>query len=687
MRLELLKWPIRLAKMPVQTTDLLPYILRGWKLAAMALRSPQGSHQNFSKLLKPWFMPAALNNSYEFDEFWLDEQHRALFRGQQAVALSPKAFEALLVLVQNRGRLMTKDELMKALWPDSFVEESNLTQTIFVLRKALGETPNKRYIITVPGRGYRFAADVRVVGPNQQRDVELVSPSDVRSSAEKSFPQRRRLVLVSALLLLAILVGVYVQRSRSRIRAHPPSEKVMLAVLPFENLTGDAGQEYFSDGLTEEMISHLGNLNPQRLGVIARTSVMHYKNSRGQLDRIARELNVHYVLEGSVRREVGMVRISAQLIHVKDQTHVWARQYDRELSSLLAVQAEIAQQIAEQIQLTLGDETLRVADARSLTPEGYQAYDLYLKGRYFWNKRTPDGFKQAVVYFQQAVSKDPDYARAHAGLADAYALMSNYGHGPVKELMPKARAAAQRALALNERLAEAHTSLALIAESYDWDWQTAEREFRRAIELDPNYATAHHWYGEFLAFQGRFDESFAEIERARLLDPLSLIITTDYGVILYFARQYDRAIEQFRAVQSVEPNFARAHVIIAAYIEKRMFVEALVEVENWRRLDPDSPWSWGAAAHVFAYMSRRAEVQRALQKLAQAGGKPQLENPALLVPIYAGLKDKDKVLESLEKAYRERTNTLTDLKVNPTYDFLRSDPRFHDLMRSVRLTQ
>jgi len=323
------------------------------------------------------------------------------------------------------------------------------------------------------------------------------------------------------------------------------------------------GQDYFSDGLTEEMISRLGNLDPQRLGVIARTSVMQYKRSQTRPDQMARELGVQYLLEGSVRRDSERVRITAQLVQVSDQTQLWARQFDRELTSLLTLQGEIAQAVASEIKLTLADTRWTGAAASdALSSAEYEAYDLYLKGRYFWNKRTAQGFQQAIEHFGQAAAKDPTYARAYAGLADSYALMSSYGFAPAAELIPKARSAALRALELDERLAEAHTSLALISVNYDWDWETAEKEYRRAIQWDPNYATAHHWYAEFLGLQGRFEEAFAESERARQLDPLSLIIAVDHAVVLYFARQYDRAIAQFRAVIAAEPNFPRAHMIL-----------------------------------------------------------------------------------------------------------------------------
>ena len=460
----------------------------------------------------------------------------------------------------------------------------------------------------------------------------------------------------------------------------------MLAVLPFENLTGDAGQDYFSDGLTEEMISQLGRLDPQRLGVIARTSVMHFKHSQEQMDQIGRELGVQYVLEGSVRRDAEKVRISAQLIQAKDQTHLWAKQYDRELSNLLALQGEIAQEIAHGIQLTIGDHK-RIDSARhaSLSPEAYEAYDLYLKGRYFWNKRTTQGFQHAIEYFQQAIAKDPSYARAYAGLADSYALMSGYSLAPQKEFMPRAHAAALKALEIDESLAEAHTSLALITENYDWDWQKAEKEYRRAIQLDPNYATAHHWYAEYLAYQGRFDEAFAEIERARQLDPLSLIIATDNGAILYFSRQYDRAIKQFRAVLDMEPNFPRAHLLIFAYVQKGLFADALADIEKWRRID-NAPGSWAIEAYVYGRSGQQVEARRSLEKLQQLNRRRQMD-PAAFALAYVGMDNKDEAFAWLQKAYLEHSNALTALKVDPIYDPLRSDARFQELLRRVGLPQ
>jgi tetratricopeptide (TPR) repeat protein len=432
------------------------------------------------------------------------------------------------------------------------------------------------------------------------------------------------------------------------------------------------------------MIGRLGNFDPQRLAVVARTSVMHYKHSQVPLEQIGRELHVDYVLEGSVRRDASRMRITAQLIQMSDGTHIWAHQYDRELESLLAVQKEIAQAVADQIHLTLVPGSRIEGGRRALlSPATYEAYDLYLKGRYFWNKRTAEGFQRAVEYFQQAADKDPGYALAYAGLADSYALMSNWNLGPAKELMPKARSAALRALELDDSLTEAHTALALISETYDWDWPAAEKEFRRAIELDPNYATAHHWYAELLSFQGRFEEALAESERALELDPLSLIIATDHAAIVYYARQYDRAIELFRAVLERDPAFAKANMVVWAYAQRGALAQALAHVE--RPLpDRDDPWHWAAQAYVYGLVGREAEARRALEKL-EVFARHRPSDPMLMLPVaYIGLNEKEKALAWLGKALQEGSVHIS-IKVDPVYDPLREDPRFGELLRRVGL--
>jgi TolB-like protein/DNA-binding winged helix-turn-helix (wHTH) protein len=644
---------------------------------------------------------------YRFGEFVLNPQSRALRRAGEAVALTPKAFDILLLLIQNAARIVTKDELLKAVWPDSVVEESNLTQTIFMVRKALGETADRRYILTVQGRGYRFLLPVTETanGGSEMEAPEM----DAREMQEPAPPPGaggppdiqldphgrgarhwRAAVIASAAVALVLIVAYTIWPAVSRHGLAEQPGRIMLAVLPFENFTGDAGQEYFSDGLTEEIISQLGNLDPGHLGVIARTSVMHYKHTQELIPQIGKDLGVQYVIEGGVRRDSERVRITAQLIQVKDQSHLWAHEYDRDLGHLLELQAEIARAVANEIELRLSGRRLIEAEQKASAPmpgaKPYEAYDLYLKGRYFWNKRTVEGFRQAAAYFQQAIDKDPDYGRAYAGLADTFTLMSTWHVGPQNELMPRARTAALRALQLDEGLAEAHASLALIKENYDYDWAESEKEFRRAIQLGPQYATAHQWYAEFLSWQGRFEEAFAESELARRLDPLSLIIASDYASILYDSRQYVRAVKQCRLVLELDPNFNHARdLLLPSYLQLGRYDLAVDEIKLWRARDP-GPWVWAWTAAVYSRSGHSEEARQALVKLERVSGSRADRTPMLLV-AYSGTGQKDGVLDLLQQAYSEHSDAVVQIKVDPMYDPIRDDPRFKDLLRRLGLEQ
>ena len=511
-------------------------------------------------------MSLASGHVFRFGDFKVDTDQKVLLHQGKPLPLTPKVFDTLLVLIENSGRIVEKEKLMSRLWPNTFVEEANLTFNIQQLRKALGDDArHPQFIETVARRGYRFIAHVEelassqiastrieaadselIIGDDELRTVSgLVKPPEIEvpgagksdtalraktaDGVSRTSRWKTRLAASAVAVIVIAVGGLRLLRHRSSAESQQDPGRVMLAVLPFQNLTGDTEQDYFSDGLTDEMITQLGNLDPGHLGVIARTSVMHYKNNLEPLDQIGRELQVQYVLEGSVRRESDRVRITTQLINIKDQSHTWSRQYDRELTHLLSLQGEIAKEVADDIHLTLGDHTRIEPVSQTFSTKSPVAYDLYLRGQYCWNKRW---LKQAIGYFQQATAEDPHYARAYAGLADCYALMGGYSSRPQNEFMPQARTAALRALELDGNLAEAHTALALIVQNYDYDWQTAEKEYRRAIELNPNYATAHHWYAEHLAWRGRFDEALLESERARQLDPLSVIIAVDNGAIL-----------------------------------------------------------------------------------------------------------------------------------------------------------
>ena len=635
----------------------------------------------------------------QFGDFTVNPRARTVHKHGVRLKLHGQPFEILLLLLERPGEVVTREELQAKLWPaDTFVDfEHGVNTAVKKLRRTLGDSADEqRFIETVPRVGYRFIAPVNLAESPASTAISAPQIAAENSGGARipahragpTWPLRFWPILAGISIVLIVSIGAYLLRSRSPNPPQPPTSHVMLAVLPFENLTGDASQEYFSDGLTEEMIAQLGQLDPQRLGVIGRASVMHYRDSQTSLQQIAQDLGIQYVLEGSVRRDSEKARITAQLIQVSDQKTIWSRQYDRQLTSLLALQQEIAQEIADEIQLALGDSRKRIAPTRGLatSPTSYEAYDLYLKGRYFLNKRSAQGFQQAIDYFQQAIAKDPRYALAYAGLADSYALTSSYNLDPGGNLPPKARAAALRALQIDENLAEAHTALALIAENYDWDWQTAGKEFRRAIDLNPNYPTAHQWYAEYLAWQGRFDEALVESERARQLDPLSLIISTDRAAILLYSHQYDRAIEQLRTVLDMEPDFSRAHaILVLAYVQKGQFAQALAETEKVRR--NDDPGVWAMQAYVYGRAGQQLQARHALAKFEQLNRHGQLDPAAMHALAYAGMGDKKRLFNCLQEAFAERSNSLVALKVDPMYDPFRNDPRFQALLGRVGLAQ
>jgi TolB-like protein/DNA-binding winged helix-turn-helix (wHTH) protein/Tfp pilus assembly protein PilF len=637
---------------------------------------------------------------YLFGPFELRTRTRELYKHGVKLKLRPQAYQVLALLLEHSGECVTREELQKRVWPsDTFVDfENGVNTAIKQLRASLSDSAAApRYIETLPKLGYRMIVAVEFeAGSTGERAAEAKEESagatasnEVSASPPTARPisSTKRLWFTAAavsVLGIACLVA-FLKWPRAPLIPQPaaPAARIMVAVLPFKNLTGDDTQDYFSDGLTEEMIAQLGRLDPKELGVIARTSVMHYQHSSEKVDQIGSELDVQYVLEGSVRRDSQKVRINAELIEVDGQRQLWAQQYDRELTNLLVVQAEIAREISDSIQQTLGSpqhsEPIRTP---TLTPQAYQAYDLCLKGLYFWNKRTGQGLQQAIVYFQQAIAIDPNYAPAFAGLSNTYALMPGYMLAPAAEYMPKAREAAVRALQTDDELPEAHVALALILENYDWDWNSAEKEYRRAIELNPNYATAHHWYAEFLTWQGRFDEALRESESARRLDPLSLIIAADRGAILYFARQYDRSIEQFQSVLEMDPSFGRAHLGIDAYMQLGRFDEALAKVEEWRRLSGDGTNIRSRLVYIYGRTGQKDKARAELRKLeAMNAARPQ--DPVAMAVAYIGIGNNEAALSSLEKAYAERSNLLTALNVEPVYDPLRQDARFQELLRRV----
>jgi len=626
-------------------------------------------------------------------DFELDLSAGQLWRSGRMLKIERIPMEVLIFLVKQWGEVVSREQIVEKIWgKDVYLDTDNaINGAIRKIRQALKDNAEQpRFIQTITGKGYRFIAPVITPGDQAEEEPAIAAMNPPASEEAKNGFLRARKRMLGVLLLAAasvaiLMVALYPRSGGFRGGSSPSAGRTMLAVLPFDNLTGDASQEYFSDGMTEEMITQLGGLDPERMGVIARTSVMHYKHSPEKLSQIARELGVEYVLEGSVRRDGENIRIAAQLIQMRDQTHLMARQYDGKAADVLVVQNEIAREISAEIQRALGEHKAIAPTVQpALSPQAFEAYNLYLKGLYFWNKRTGDGFQQAIGYFQQAVQKDPTDARSYAGLAVGYALWGAYSGSPPAEFAAQARAAAMRSLQLNDRLPEAHAALALIVQNHDYDWQTAEKEFKRAIELNPSYATGHHWYAEHLAWRGRFDEAFRESERARQLDPLSLIIASDYGATLYYSRQYDRAIAQFKVVREMDPNFSRAALIFEPYVQKGMFAEAEAVIEDHGQYD--GRWYLANRAYVYGRAGRLDEAGQQIKKLLQVN-QHQPMDPIVMVEAYAGVGDNEQTLVWLEKAYAQHSNGLTALKVDPVYDPLRGDPRFQRLLAQVGLAQ
>ena len=501
-------------------------------------------------------------------------------------------------------------------------------------------------------------------------------------------PSRRpssRLLVPGLLAALAIgglgAAGYFAWMHRASTPV-PREGRVMLAVLPVENLSGDPAQEYFSDGLTEELIAQLGGLKPARLGVIARTSAMRYKKTEEPVDQIGRELGVDYLLESSVRREAGRVRITAQLIQVRDQTHLWAESYERDLSGVLAVQSEVSEKVARSLAIELmPSERARLAGVRPVNPE---AHELCLKGRHHWNLRTPGDLLKATELFRAATGADPSYALAWAGLGDSYALYSHYEVLKPHEAFPQARAAAEKALSLDPTLVEAETTLAFVSFYYDWDWAGTEERLKRILARQPSYAVARQWFAEYLSAMGRHDEALREIRKARESDPLSPIIRVMEGYVLYFARRYEEALESLRKVLPLEPDFVLAYAIEGrTYAAMGRYQEALDAFRRADELSGGTSRFQLEMAAVYAGLGKREEARRMFDSILSPEWKGHRPSSVVEAMVRADLGDIDGAMRSLEKAFRERDVSLVRAKVNSGLDPLRSDPRFKDLLRRM----
>ena len=459
----------------------------------------------------------------------------------------------------------------------------------------------------------------------------------------------------------------------------------MLAVLPFENLTGDPDQEYISDGLTEEMIAQLGGMDPSRLGVIARRSAMHFKTTIKRADEIGRDLGASHILEGSLRRTGNRVRVAVQLVETRTQSQLWGGQYEHDGNDLLTLQREIAAAVSRQVVQRLGATLAHAAvdDRRHTTST--EAYDHYLRGRYQWRKETSEGFEKAKEHFRRAIALDPSYAHAYSGLADTYTMLGSIGLLPVTEAYPLGRAAALKALELDGQLAEAHTSLAGISTDYDWDWDAADHHFKRAIELNPNYEEALRFYSSYLGWRGRHDEALGFASRARDLDPASPNARYHLGLAHYFARRYDEAITQFLETLDLDPHFGAAHVMLGrVWVARGQPERALDELARARSLLGSRPDVVTPNAYVLAKAGRGREALASLDEL-QRISTPRSPAPFRIAYVYVGLGDKDRAFEWLHRAIEARDWQLGMLNVEPAFDGLRSDPRFAALLGRVGL--
>ena len=617
---------------------------------------------------------------YEFGPFRLEPLKRRLLRDGEPVAVTPKAFDTLLVLIEQSGKTIDKNELMEKVWPDAVVEENNLNQCITALRKSLGDTRHEsRYIATIPSIGYRFVGEVRKVTDVVTARLE---PADTtRIQPPPPTTNRRPLLLLLVILVpaLALLGFVLFNRNKQPAALHVAS----IAVLPLDNLSGKADEEYFADGVTDALIGDLAKLG--QLRVISRTSSMQYKRTKKSLPEIARELNVDAIVEGSVQREGERVRVRAQLIHGASDEHLWAETYERDVRNIMDLQSEIAQAIAREVQIKLSPaDQARLSPRRAVHPK---AFDDYLQGRYlFWNKRTEENLQKAIGYFESAIKQDPEYALAYAGLADCYNAIGavQFGTMPPMEARSRAQKAAEQALGLDSNLAEAHSALGYV-NHYNWNWSVAEQELKRAMELNPSYAQAHIGYASYLMSLGRVQESLTEANRATELDPLSLSTSVQRGFLLENARNYSEAIEQLRRVVAVDPNHYQAHWMLGhTYAVNKQFEEAIAAAEKAVELSERAPGALGMLGMIYGLAERKGEATKILKELLTLNERRYV-TPAALAYVYIGLGDKDQAFVWIEKAYQERSNFVTYLKVVPIVDSLRRDPRFSDLIRRVGL--
>jgi len=624
------------------------------------------------------------NHIYEFGRFRLKVAERVLLREGELVPLTPKVFDILVTLVENGGRVVAKDDLMKRVWPNTFVEEGNLTQNISLLRKALGETPGgAQFIETVQRRGYRFVAETSQTwtdaepaakGDNEHTldtstEPRAVVPTPNTTSQLARIRRTPVFAVVAGLVVVGIIGLVYFTGWG---KAGNDASIQSIAVLPFIDESADPDAQYINDKIAESLINSLSKL-PQ-LRVVPRSVVAGYKGKEMDPRKVGAELNVRAVVTGRMRRHGDIISIQADLIDLENVAQLWGQHYDHKVSDVLLVQDDISRDIFENLRVKLN-----VEEKKQL-----EAYRLYLKGRNAWNKRTSDALQEAIEFFNQAIAIDSNYGAAYAGLADCYNMLVVYGRLEPKEGFPKAKEAAERALEIDESSAEAHSSLAFIKFRWDWDRSATEREFQTAIKLKPAYAPAHQWYSSYLVAVERFDEAIAEAKRTEELEPLSFVASSHLGWIYYLAGQNDKAIEQCRKILERDPSsFPARRYLGLAYEAKGMYTEAIAEFQTGVKLS-GSPLMLALLGHAYAVSGKTAEAKQVLSDLQQLQGQRYV-SPYTVAAIHAGLGDQDQAFKWLETAVEERDIWLMNLKVDPVFAKLRSQKKFTDILARIRL--
>ena len=644
---------------------------------------------------------------YIFGPFRLNCQERTLLRGDKIIALTPKAFETLCQLVINGGHLLKKEELMQLVWTDTIVEESNLNVIIHTLRKALGDDPREsKYIETVAKRGFRFVAKVQTefendapeemnaAARNFSANAAPDSPDISHSSPTTSNrPNNRRILMWltgTAAILMTATIFFWWQRNReieTRQAAAPTAAIRTIAVLPFKVLSSEKDDEYLSLGLADALIT---TLSQTRQVIVRQTeTISKYQSSGKDPLEAGREQNVDAVLEGQVQRMGDRVRVTARLVRTSDGVSLWADHFDEQFTNIFAVEDTIAEKVARVAIRAMNGSNGEVATGRITKryTENNQAYEAYIKGRFLWNKRTVDSLHKALTYFQEAVRLDPNYSLAYVGLADTYTLLSFFTLAAPNDAFPKAKAAAEKALAIDNTLAEAYTALGQFKSFYEWDWNGAEEQFQKGISLDPNYPLLHHWRSLNLMAMGRSDEARAAMQRALELDPLLIISNVNLGRIDYYEERYDEAIKQYQRALELDDNFMRTHLRLSlAYVQKGLYRDALNESEKVRAIAGDTPQITAQIGYVLAVSGRQTEARAAIAELKERAAR-QYVPPYDIALIYAGLDDKDQAFEWFEKAYADHSTEMIYFKVEPMLSSLRPDPRYQNILVRMNLAK